>query len=69
MRTAQQQLIHMVNQIAANNQSGTLEDAAKATSSHMLKFWARSMKADIIEYLETDGADLSEASKAAVKLL
>jgi formate dehydrogenase subunit delta len=69
MRTAKQQLIHMINQIAAHNQHGGLEKAASVTSIHIQKFWARSMKKDIVQYLNTDGADLSETSKAAIKLL
>lgn len=69
MRTAKEQLIHMVNQIAENNQHGGIEQAANVTCGHMQKFWARSMKNDIIEYLKDDGADLSETSKAAIRLL
>jgi formate dehydrogenase subunit delta len=69
MRTAKEQLIHMVNQIAENNQHGGLESAANVTCVHIQKFWARSMKEDIVEYLKTDGQALSEASKAAIKLL
>lgn len=67
MRTAKEQLIHMVNQIAENNQHGGLESAAKVTSIHIKKFWARSMKQDIVEYLNTDGEALSETSKAAIR--
>jgi formate dehydrogenase subunit delta len=69
MRTAKQQLIHMVNQIAENNQHGGEEKAASVTSVHMQKFWARSMKEDIIEYLKTDGSDLSDTAKVAVGML
>ena len=69
MRTAKQQLIHMINQIAENNQHGGLEQAAAVTCVHIQKFWARSMKEDIKLCLESDADELSETSKAAVKLL
>lgn len=69
MRTAKEQLIHMVNQIAENNQHGGQEKAANATSTHIQKFWARSMKEDIIAYFNSDGSDLSDTSKAAIKML
>ena len=69
MRTAKQQLIHMVNQIAENNQYNGLEKAALVTSVHLQKFWARSMKEDIKEYLQNDGGGLSDTSKAAIILL
>jgi formate dehydrogenase subunit delta len=69
MRNSKEQLIHMVNQIAENNQHGGTEKAATVTSVHMQKFWARSMKEDIIDYAKTDGSDLSESAKAAVGML
>ncbi len=69
MRTAEQQLIHMVNQISENNQHGGFDKAAEITSVHLQKFWARSMKKDIVAYLASDGTELSDISKAAVKLL
>ncbi len=69
MRNSKEQLIHMVNQIVENNQHGGPEKAAAATSVHMKKFWARSMKEDIIEYLKTDGSDLSDTAKLAVGML
>ena len=69
MRSAQEQLIHMVNQIGENNQQGGIESAATFTSEHMKKFWARSMKEDIINYLKSGGHGLSETSIAASKKL
>lgn len=59
----------MVNHICANNSFGTVEDAAIVASTHMKKFWARSMKQDIIAYAKEDGSELSEAAKAAVAKL
>lgn len=69
MRTAQEQLVHMVNQICENNSYGTVEDAANIASTHMKKFWARSMKQDIVAYLESDGSALTDAAKQAVAKL
>ena len=62
-------LIHMVNQIAANNGAYESEEAATRVASHLKRFWARSMKKMIIEYLETGGEDLSPIAKMAVTKL
>jgi len=69
MRTPNEQLIHMANQIAENNQQGGAERAAKVTSTHIQKFWARSMKEDIIEHLKAGGQGLSDTSIAAIKMI
>ncbi len=69
MRNSQQQLIHMANQIVENNLHGGDENAANVTLVHMQKFWARSMKEDIINYLKTDGSDLSDPAKVAIGML
>ncbi|NWO54953.1 formate dehydrogenase subunit delta [Chromohalobacter israelensis] len=58
-------LIHMVNQIAAN-QYGDPSTAAQRVTTHLQKFWARSMKAQIIDYLDSDGAELSPVAREAV---
>ncbi|MEA3249991.1 MAG: formate dehydrogenase subunit delta [Pseudomonadota bacterium] len=63
-----QQLIKMVNQIAAN-QHGDSSTAAQRVTTHLQKFWARSMKARIIDYLDSDGADLSPLAREAVACL
>lgn len=63
-------LIEMVNQIASNITSGvSQEQTAKEVASHLGRFWSRSMKSEIIEYLNSDGSELSETSKAAVAIL
>lgn len=59
------QLIHMVNQIAAN-QHGDQSTAAQRVTTHLQKFWARSMKAQIIDYLDSDGSQLSPVAREAV---
>ncbi|GAA5176355.1 MULTISPECIES: formate dehydrogenase subunit delta [Halomonadaceae] len=63
-----QQLIKMVNQIAAN-QHGEKAQAAQRVAMHLQKFWARSMKARIIAYLDDDGSDLSPLAREAVACL
>mgnify|MGYP001251479803 CR=1 FL=1 len=63
-------LIKMANQIAANNTHiGDDVAEAKMVADHLRKFWARSMKAQITEYLESDGSELSPIAKQAIVLL
>ncbi len=70
MKTQLEQLIVMINQIVDNNSYGnTTEQTADATAVHLKKFWARSMKQQIIEYLEQDGSELQPAAKLAVQQL
>ena len=38
-------------------------------ATHIKKFWARSMKQQIINYAESDGLELSPVSRLAVKRL
>lgn len=62
-----QQLIRMINQISANNLHHREESvAADFVATHLTKFWARGMKAQIIEYAVQNGADLSPVSRLAV---
>ncbi|MGQ4877809.1 formate dehydrogenase subunit delta [Billgrantia sp. LNSP4103-1] len=61
-------LIQMANQIAANNvHYGTA--AAERVHLHLKKFWARSMKQQIVDYLRRDGSELSPLAREAVALL
>jgi len=69
MRTPNEQLIHMANQIAENNLQGGAERAAKITCTHIQKFWARSMKEDIMQHLKAGGQGLSDVSIAAIKMI
>jgi len=63
-------LITMINQIASNNNyKSTDENTAKIVANHIKKFWARSMKENILQYSKEDGAELSNASKIALTLL
>lgn len=71
MRTHQlHALIEMVNQIANNITSGVSQElTAKEVASHLGRFWSRSMKDEIVDYLNSDGSELSETSKAAVAII
>ncbi|MCV6612813.1 MAG: formate dehydrogenase subunit delta [Amphritea sp.] len=63
-------LIKMVNQIAANNTHiGDEAEAAQMVASHLGKFWARSMKQQIIEYRENDGSELLPVANQAIQLM
>jgi len=63
-------LIQMTNQIVANNSYfGNEEQTATVTASHLKKFWARSMKQQIIDYAQNDGEQLSPAARMAVEQL
>lgn len=66
-----QSLIRMANQIAENLQhgAGSEADAAEQTANHMRRFWARSMKVHISEYLREDGGELSPLAREAVAQL
>jgi formate dehydrogenase subunit delta len=65
-----QNLIKMINQISINNlHHGDEDKAADIVATHIRKFWARSMKQQIIDYAESDGIELSAVSRLAVKRL
>ncbi|AFT71207.1 Formate dehydrogenase delta subunit [Alloalcanivorax dieselolei B5] len=65
-----QHLIKMVNQISVNMAAQGGEDqAAEQVAGHLKKFWARSMKEQIIDYAERDGSELAPLSKRAVEHL
>lgn len=63
-------LISMLNQIADNNNyKKTDEETAMIVANHVKKFWARSMKANIIKYADSDGSQLSPTIKLALDQL
>lgn len=68
MGTSQiEHLISMINQIASNNNyKSTDEQTAQVVATHLKKFWARSMKQQILKYASEDGSELSEASRLAL---
>jgi formate dehydrogenase subunit delta len=63
------QLIKMVNQIANNNSHQTETESVDLILNHLKKFWALSMKKQIIEYAKQDGEDLVPLAKVAVREL
>ena len=63
-------LIKMVNQIAENNTHiGDEAEAAQMVADHLGKFWARSMKQQIIDYRQQDGSQLLPVADQAIVLM
>ena len=63
-------LIKMANQIACNIAPGkTQKEAADAMAEHLVRFWARSMKKQIIDCLKIKNNQLTPVSVEAIKLL
>ena len=62
-------LIKMINQIASNQNHVDEATAAETVSGHIQKFWSRGMKEQICDYLENDGAELSDTAKLSVQKL
>ena len=62
-----EQLITMANQIADNNTHHDTEaDSVHFIAMHIKKFWARSMKQQLIEYAQRDGSELNFLALQAV---
>lgn len=65
-----QNMIKMINQIAANNlHYDSNDEAAGMVANHLSKFWAPSMRSQLIEYAAADGDRLSAVSRLAVRKL
>ena len=62
-------LIKMINQISTNLDHGDKHKAAEAVVAHIKKFWARSMKQQMIEYADSDGSELNPVSSLAAAQL
>lgn len=60
------QLVKMVNQIANNNSHQTEEESVDLILNHLKKFWALSMKKQIIEYAKQDENELTPLAQKAV---
>lgn len=69
MSTSQlEHLISMINQIASNNcYNKSDEETADFVAHHLKMFWAISMQDKLLQYMKDDGADLSNASKIALR--
>lgn len=57
-------LVSMANDIAAN--LSFQADAEDRIVDHLKRFWAPRMRALILEYADTNGENLSEATRAAL---
>ena len=62
-------LILMINQIADNNFAYEDDEIAEIVANHIKRFWARSMKAQLIAYYQNDGQNLNPAARQAVEIL
>ena len=71
MATAElKHLIKMVNQISKNIATEESEQAViDKTTIHIQRFWAGSMKRDIMHYVERDGSGLEPLALSAVRQL
>ena len=63
-------LVSMLDQIANNNSyKKTDEETARIVANHLQKFWARSMRDKMTQYLSDDGPELTNVSKLALAQL
>lgn len=68
--TSTDTLIKMINQISNNMAPGRSSiDAANATADHLMRFWARSMKVQIISDAYEHDQQLNPISVKAVEIL
>jgi len=67
------QLIHMANQIADNqfcpDINAEQQHAVDLIAGHLKRFWAKSMKQQIVAYAREDGAELRPLALRAVRQL
>jgi formate dehydrogenase subunit delta len=70
MSTELQRLIDMANQISTNLAlQGCEEEAVEKVANHIKRFWARSMKDQVIEYSQQEENDLLPLTQKAITLL
>lgn len=63
-------LIRMVEQITANNlHHGNDDNISYVVADHLHKFWARSMKQQIIAYADESPTELSPLARSAIAKL
>ncbi|WP_293264968.1 formate dehydrogenase subunit delta [Neptunomonas sp.] len=63
------QLIIMANQIADNNHLDTDAESIEFIATHIKKFWARSMKEELIAYAQEGGDKLNVLATQAIMVL
>lgn len=63
-------LIKMIDQIIANNlHHGDDDQVTDVAAGHLQKFWARSMKQQVIAYAKSDAAELSPLTRITIAKL
>ena len=62
-------LVRMVNQIAANVARHPPDQAVAEIAAHLRSFWAPSMRAELVTYLDGGGLDLMPLAAAATEQL
>ncbi len=62
-------LVRMVNQIAANHSHLAEVDAARAVANHVRLFWTSSMQHDLLSAVESGEVQLSPVAQQAMESL
>lgn len=62
-------MVHNANQIALFFASYPREEAIAGITDHLIKFWERRMKDQIVQYVAQGGSGLHELAREAVKRL
>lgn len=59
-------LVRMVNQIARNVSHESDDEAARQIASHLSAFWAPSMRAQLIAFVDAGGAGVDDLALAGL---
>jgi len=59
-------LVRMVNQIARNVSHESTDEAARQIASHLTSFWAPSMRAQLLAFVDGGGAGVDDLALAAL---
>jgi formate dehydrogenase subunit delta len=59
-------LVRMINQISANVNYQPADEAAATVASHLNRFWAPSMRTQLLEFAAGGGAGLDDLSQQAL---
>ena len=67
----QMKLVQMANQIADNLKHDGIDEkeAADKVANHIRRFWAGSMKAQLLEYASGENGELNRVARLAVSRL
>ena len=69
MKTPEQKLVHMANQIADYFRSFPEAESAAGVADHISKFWAPKMRGQLIAYADGGGAGLDALAAKAVGIV